>query len=153
MLKLTEEINSFTEEYKFLSNFYPSKVKVDGIWYPTAEHAYQASKTLYPHLRKRIANLDSPAKAKKEGQKLKLRENWEENKISIMFWIVLFKFDENKDLKKKLLSTGNAILIEGNTWNDTFWGVCKGKGENNLGKILMEVRKILKDKGEYNEKT
>ena len=61
-----------------------------------------------------------------------------------MFWIVFLKFYENKDLKKKLLSTENVILVEGNTWNDTFWGVCKGKGKNNLGKILMNVRKILR---------
>ena len=44
----------------------------------------------------------------------------------------------------KLLDTGDTELIEGNNWHDTFWGVCKGKGQNNLGKILMEVRKDIR---------
>ena len=55
------------------------------------------------------------------------------------------KFTQNEELKKKLIDTGDATLIEGNTWNDTFWGVCNGVGENNLGKILMKIREELKD--------
>ena len=42
-----------------------------------------------------------------------------------------------------LIKTGNTELIEGNFWGDTFWGICDGVGENNLGKILMRVRKEL----------
>ena len=42
-----------------------------------------------------------------------------------------------------LLATGKATLVEGNSWGDTFWGVCRGKGKNMLGKILMRVRKRL----------
>ena len=49
----------------------------------------------------------------------------------------------NPDLREKLVATGDAELIEGNHWNDTCWGVCKGIGQNNLGKILMEVRDML----------
>ena len=54
------------------------------------------------------------------------------------------KFTKHKDLKEKLLATGDAYLEETNHWHDTFWGVCKGKGQNHLGKILMEVREELK---------
>lgn len=47
--------------------------------------------------------------------------------------------------KLMLLATGDAVLKEGNTWNDVFWGVSlkTGQGENNLGKILMRVREKL----------
>ena len=46
-------------------------------------------------------------------------------------------------LTRELIATGHLDLIEGNTWNDTFWGVCDGAGENNLGKLLMKVRASL----------
>lgn len=57
--------------------------------------------------------------------------------------LIMIKF-QNPLLKEKLLNTGDALLIEGNTWRDYYWGECKGKGENHLGKILMEVREIIK---------
>ena len=60
-----------------------------------------------------------------------------------MFDLVLEKFKQNPELKQKLLETGNQELIEGNTWNDTFWGVCNGQGQNWLGKILMLARSEL----------
>ena len=46
--------------------------------------------------------------------------------------------------KKLLLATGDRYIEETNTWGDTFWGVCNGKGENNLGKIIMKIRDTLK---------
>ena len=49
------------------------------------------------------------------------------------------------ELREKLLATGNEELIEGNWWGDTYWGVCKGKGENNLGKSLMKIRTELQE--------
>ena len=64
-------------------------------------------------------------------------------KVKLMFELVLEKFKQNPELKQKLLETGNQELIEGNTWNDTFWGVCNGQGQNWLGKILMLVRSEL----------
>ena len=60
-------------------------------------------------------------------------------KVKLMFVLVTEKFKQNPELKQKLLETGNQELIEGNTWNDTFWGVCNGQGQNWLGKILMLV--------------
>ena len=58
--------------------------------------------------------------------------------------IVQAKFEQNPVLAKWLLNTGDAKLIEGNTWNDRYWGVCAGIGQNKLGKILMKVRDNLK---------
>ena len=46
-------------------------------------------------------------------------------------------------------TTGDAELIEGNTWHDNYWGVCScskcnGRGKNRLGKLLMKVREELR---------
>lgn len=80
------------------------------------------------------------------GRRVALRPDWENVKLSIMEEIVCAKFIQNEYLREMLRSTGNAMLEEGNVWNDTFWGVNNktGKGENNLGKILMRVREKLR---------
>jgi hypothetical protein len=83
----------------------------------------------------------SPAESKKAGRKLTLRHDWESVKIPVMKEILRIKFNSHPDLKKKLLDTENKYLEETNWWHDTFWGVCGGKGENHLGKTLMEIRK------------
>ena len=63
--------------------------------------------------------------------------------------VVFDKFYRNIDLRNKLMETGNRYLEETNHWKDRYWGVCDGKGENNLGKILMSVRKFWRLSGKY----
>lgn len=65
-----------------------------------------------------------------------------------MYVGVFEKFLQNPELRNRLIDTGNKILIEGNTWGDTYWGMCNGNGLNKLGEILMIVREKMK-KGEY----
>lgn len=137
------KIDSFSKEYEFLSNFYSQEITYDGIKYPTNEHAFQAAKTLDLEERKVISSLPTPGQAKRAGRRVSLRPDWEEVKFDVMKEIVILKFI-NPALKEKLLATGDSELIEGNTWNDRCWGVCKGVGQNNLGRILMEVRELLK---------
>jgi ribA/ribD-fused uncharacterized protein len=132
-------INRFNNNYAFLSNFYPSFIVIDGIIYPTVEHAYQAAKISDWREKQMIANIKTPGQAKRVGRKLGLRSDWENIKVDVMLKLVRLKFTE-LNLKIKLLATGDAELIEGNTWNDTFWGVCCDEGQNQLGKILMKVR-------------
>lgn len=137
-------ISEFNGEYRFLSNFYRADVEYDGIVYPSSEHAYQAAKTLDKHTRLKISKFDTPSYAKKYGRDVPLRPDWENVKIGIMTEIVRYKFTKHQDLKEKLLATGDANLIEGNHWGDRIWGVCKGSGQNNLGKILMKIREELR---------
>jgi len=137
-------IDSFQGEYRFLSNFSPAEVHFEGQVYPTSEHAYQSAKTLDPAERQRIAALPTPSEAKKAGSALPKRPDWDSQKLAVMDTVVRDKFTRNPDLGAKLLATGHAELIEGNTWNDQFWGVCNGKGENHLGKILIQVRAELR---------
>ena len=138
------KIDRFMGKYRFLSNFYPSPIRYEGINYPTVEHAYQAAKSLSNDIRKRISEQDTPGQAKRQGNTELLRDDWEKMKVSIMRELVRQKFIKHAGLAKKLLDTGITKLIEGNTWNDTYWGVCNGKGSNKLGKILMKIRKQLR---------
>jgi ribA/ribD-fused uncharacterized protein len=78
--------------------------------------------------------------AKSLGRKVTLRENWDEIKAGTMEELVRQKFLRHPDLAQVLLATGEKTLIEGNHWNDRFWGVCRGYGQNHLGNILMKVR-------------
>lgn len=137
-------IDSFTGKYRFLSNFYLCRVRYMSISYRSAEHAYQASKTNKRSERKRIRQAPTPALAKKLGQRILLREDWDTTKVGVMQAIVRSKFEQSPRLRKKLLATENERLVEGNWWNDTFWGVCNGRGENHLGRILMKVREELR---------
>jgi len=140
-------IDKFDGKYRYLSNFYTCPVLYDGRVYPSGEHAYQAAKTLSNRERIKISECATPGQAKRMGQSVKLRPNWEEKKTTIMYRIVKWKFEHNGMLRKKLLETGNAKLIEGNNWGDTEWGMVwidgEWQGENLLGKILMDVRAEL----------
>ncbi|RAP48663.1 MAG: swarming motility protein YbiA [Methanosphaera sp. rholeuAM6] len=141
---MIEKIDDFSEEYYFLSNFYLAKVEYKGIIYPHNEAAFQAQKTHDKKVRKIFSYL-TPNDAKYLGRNIRLRSDWNEIKDNIMFEICYAKFTQNWELKKKLLDTDDAILIEGNTWHDKYWGVYKNEGQNKLGKILMKIREQLKE--------
>jgi ribA/ribD-fused uncharacterized protein len=137
-----EMINSFRGNYYFLSNMYPCPVVYEGMEFKCAEAAFQAAKTLNLEMRKRFTQMDG-FEAKRFGRSVKLRDDWDKVRLPVMSWVLLDKFTRNADLKEKLLMTGDMPLIEGNNWNDRFWGVCNGVGDNNLGKLLMRLRKHL----------
>lgn len=132
-------IDSFQGEHRFLSNFWLVDVTLDDVVYKSVEHAYMAAKTTDITLRIKIAEFETPGQAKRFCKTIPLRDDWEEVKLSIMTNLVSQKF-KHKKLAAKLKATGTFELIEGNVWGDTFWGVCRGKGSNHLGKILMGVR-------------
>lgn len=145
--KTFRTINDFhAEGYEFLSNFYKAPVTYKGLTYQSVEAAFQAQKVLNDE-EKLPFTTASPGQAKRLGRTVDLRCDWEFVKVNLMLEIVRAKFRQNSDLAEKLLATGNAMLVEGNRWHDTFWGVDlrNGKGENYLGKILMCVRKELKN--------
>jgi len=142
IMKKRKIIKEFQGKYRFLSNFWPCKVEYQGVIYPSVEHGFQACKTLSIRKRKIIAQLSTPQAAKRIGKKLKLRKDWETVKEVIMYHFLKQKFRDS-ELKSRLLATGDAILIEGNWRGDTYWGICKGKGKNRLGKLLMRLRDNL----------
>lgn len=138
-------IDSFRDEYRFLSNFFMREMEYAGYTYPSAEHAYQSAKTGYPDQEESIRNAETPGKAKKLGQSVTLRPKWDFLKDHVMYNVLKCKFTQHEDLKQMLLDTGDEILIECNTWGDKYWGVCDGEGHNVLGILLMRIRAELKD--------
>ena len=137
-----EKILGFFGEYRFLSNFHIAEVYYEGILYPSTEHAYQAAKSNDISQREKFLTLTCGG-AKKLGQTIVLRENWDIIKYDIMFLLVFDKFTRHPDLREKLISTGKKYLEETNHWKDHYYGVCDGKGLNVLGNILMYVRDII----------
>lgn len=135
-------IKSFTGKYKFLSNFYPHQMRWRGLSYPSIEHAFQASKVLSNKERQKFT-MGTPGHAKKLGQQVKLREDWEEVKVGVMKALLHIKFAKSP-LRGELLATEHEVLVEDNDWGDTFWGTCNGEGKNVLGKLLMEVRSEIR---------
>jgi len=119
-------------------------VAYEGLTYPSSEHAYVAAKTKDKELREKISKIASPYQVKKFGRTIKLRDDWEQIKVMEMRRILERKFSPFRSdvpLYSWLQSTAPRELIEGNTWNDRFWGQCPvGTGKNMLGKLLMEIR-------------
>ena len=147
---MSQTIAGFSENYRFLSNFYHAPIFYNGVSYPTVENAYQAAKfaTMLPatlvsilgedHVRQYDPNLSlshpnlvgmffaslPPQKAKTMGRKLPLDADWESRKESVMRELVALKFQNNPNLANKLKATGDAIIVEANYWHDNIWGDC-----------------------------
>jgi len=149
----------FQGDYFFLSNF----CNCGEFWweffpYRNAEAAFQSAKCQNDEDRNAFCHLD-PEEAKRMGRKVELRPDWEEIKDDIMAAVVHEKFFQSESLARKLMATGDAELIEGNTWGDAYWGfdLHTMTGQNRLGKILMGVRDELnaipQDKFRFRVKT
>ena len=88
----------------------------------------------------------TPSQAKHRGRQIQMRDDWDTRKLTIMHNLLVHKFNENPELISKLLATGGAVLVEGNTWHDNYWGCCTcsrcagRRGRNNLGRLLMKLR-------------
>ena len=138
------DILEFQGENRWLSNFMPVDIRYDDLDYKTVENAYQAAKTLN-RLDKIEISLASPGMSKKMGRRVVMRKDWHDIKITVMAELIRQKF-EDPMYKKLLLDTGDCKIVEGNRWNDTYWGVCNGVGKNILGELIMATRKLMIDK-------
>lgn len=137
-------IKGFFGEYRWLSNYHICPIFYEGIEYTSSEAAYQSAKTTDEYARSLFSKM-TPSQSRKFGQEIKPRKDWDDIKIDVMYTVLKDKFTRNQDLKEKLLQTGNKILEETNWWNDTFWGVCDGKGKSHLGNVIMKIRKEIND--------
>ena len=149
-------IDGFKGRFSFLSNFHPCEVEHQGIRYPSVEHYYVALKCNNEQMlngrhytigdfREMIARIPSAAIVKSIGKKMQVRKDWNEKRLEFMLYGVREKFKDN-NLSELLLSTEDFPLVESNDWNDRFWGVSQGKGLNHLGRILMKVRKEIRER-------
>lgn len=148
-----DKITEFQGKYRFLSNFYVSSqpISVANLEFMSAEHLYQALKTLSATEAAVVMICKTPGAAKRAGQMVTVRDDWENVKLKAMVSTVSRKFLFDPPLLRALIGTGNARLVEGNTWHDNFWGNCactdcaEIAGENHLGKVLMHVRDYAAD--------
>lgn len=141
-----KEVKGFFEEYNFLSNFYLCEVIHNDRVFPSSEHAFMFSKlpdTANHDYAYALVVRMSPGQVKRWGRSITLREDWNDIRLRVMEEVVEAKFRDNPIIREKLLALEGYYLEETNSWNDRFWGVCRGEGENNLGKILMRVRDRL----------
>ncbi len=135
------QILGFFNQFRFLSNYHICDIEYEGLKYSSSEAAYQAAKSTDNEVRSKFTSL-YPPESKKFGYQIELRSDWANVKDGIMDDILKIKFS-NEELRALLLSTGSKHLEETNYWNDTYWGVCDGVGENKLGKALMNLRSTL----------
>lgn len=134
-----ETVDGFREDYWFLSNFYPTNIVFEGFTFTCAEAAFQACKC--PESAWRFEGIDG-RDAKSLGRRVQMRKDWNDIRLSVMEAVLRVKFSD-PELAARLKATGNTKLVEHNTWNDKFWGVCNGEGQNNLGRLLMKIRAEL----------
>lgn len=137
-------VHGFFGEYHFLSNFYESPFVLDGLEYQTVEHYFQACKATCEKDHEWVRSSETPGIAKHRGRRITPWQTWDKMRIGVMRKGLRAKFEQNPDLKKKLMETAFGELVESNHWGDQFWGVCNNKGYNNLGILLMELRDSFK---------
>ena len=144
-------ITEFRGAYRFLSNFWPVGW-ADGRL--TVEHYYQAAKAVSADDQRWVYDAPTPGEAKRRGRRVAVRSDWDDVKLEVMRTLVRAKFLTSVQLYGWLLATGDAELVEGNTWHDNYWGRCSCDrcvraeivGQNHLGKILMQVRDELRER-------
>jgi N-glycosidase YbiA len=138
------------EPYGCFSNFSPHRIDLEGVIWSTSEHYYQAQKfvgTQYHHLCGQIRQAASPELAAAIGRNPLhiVRSDWNLLKTNIMYRAVFTKFKSHSDLKALLLGTGEALIVE-NSPTDSYWGCGPdGLGQNQLGKVLMQIRQELRN--------
>lgn len=136
------------EPYGCFSNFSPHGFELDGKYWPTSEHYFQAQKFAGTPHEEAVRQAPSPKQAAKMGRERSrpLRPDWEHIKDDVMRRAVLRKFETHADIGEILLSTGDEEIVE-NAPGDWYWGIGKdGTGKNMLGQILMETRSLLRER-------
>lgn len=158
---VTEKMVTFWNS--IFSNFYPCNFVHKGLWFKSSEQAFMWEKAVHfkdTEMCIKILKSVTPKLAKELGRSVKgfNAEAWSDVSYGIMVEVLQSKFEQNKGLKAGLLSTGNRTLVEGSP-KDSLWGVgihwqdvdcldpSKWKGQNLLGKALMEVREALSNNG------
>ena len=144
------KIDSFTDYFDFLHNNFQTPVYFSGILYPSVSHAYHAARSNDERTRRAILNAETFQSLGNIALRINDPIDWQEKKVKIMEQLVRDKFRRSKELQERLKLTEGRDLVM--TYNDNnskniFWGVVKGNGQNQLGRILMKIREdLLNDK-------
>ena len=151
---MPETIDQFRGEHAFLSNFFvvDGGVKIIAyrtlLWAPTTEHLFQALKSDQEIDHRMVCSAATAREAKARGRRVSLRPDWDQVRDHAMDLCLEAKFGPaHPELAWRLLDTDDALLVEGNSWGDRYWGVDlkTGVGSNHLGLALMRLRQRLRD--------
>lgn len=157
-----------TEEYGYLSNFYPAPIKLtyydDDLYFSCSEQVFMYIKAMYfedVETADKILNFKGhPIGYKKLGRQVQgfSDKKWELFRIKTMLFANWNKFNQNPELKEELIETGDLVLVEASPF-DKIWGIglathdeeglplkewsnrYKWKGDNHLGRVLMHLRR------------
>jgi hypothetical protein len=140
-MRMTDVVE-FQGDYRWLSNFWLAPETIDGITFTCNEQWYQWSKMALAQDKTAILRLAKPGDLKRYAHQHPMVPEWDQIKLAVMERGLRAKFDQNPDLKQKLIDTDDGLLQETNSWKDGFWGVDikTGKGFNHLGRLLMQLR-------------
>lgn len=140
-------ISTFTtDEYRWLSNFFPCMIQFEGTEFKSVEHAYMSAKSHDPQWKEFCRTEENPGIVKRKSKEIQLRDDWGIIKVEVMRKCLQMKFNQ-EPFRSMLLATGTKYIQEGNYWHDTFWGVDitvdPPEGKNVLGALIMEIRANL----------
>ena len=136
------------QPYGCFSNFSRHGFELDGLWWPTGEHYFQAQKFAGTPYTEWVRIASNPMEAAKIGRNrtLPIRTDWNQVKDEIMLRALQQKFTTHQDIRAILLGTGTETLVE-SAPHDYYWGCGKdGSGKNMLGQLLMRVREEIATK-------
>lgn len=140
---MTIKFYKTNEPYGFLNNFKKARMFIYSKWWNNVETPYQSRKCSIPEEAIWIWESKTPREARDRGQLVQMVSDWDKIKVGVMKQCVMAKFLQHTDLRAQLMATGDEELIEDSPV-DNFWGQINGVGQNNLGKVLMEVREAIK---------
>jgi ribA/ribD-fused uncharacterized protein len=135
-------IEQFKGEYRWLSNFAPVVIHIDGIDYPSVEHAYMSCKSDDDSWKAYCSDPDNSAgTVKVKSREIDLINGWHSKKLGVMEMCLRQKFSQ-EPYRTRLIDTGDTYIQEGNYHGDKFYGVClrTNEGLNHLGRLIMQIR-------------
>jgi ribA/ribD-fused uncharacterized protein len=133
----------YEQEFYCLSNFSAFRLHWCGVDFDTSEHAYHWSK--FPE-HAWLQQLIREARSAHEAFKMAelhahlVRPGWLDIRLKVMWHILRAKASQHEYVRRKLLETGERLLIE-DSWRDAFWGWgADQQGLNALGGLWMTIR-------------
>lgn len=141
----------YEQDFYVLSNFSSFSLMWRGLRFDTSEAVYHWEKFARTSHDVSIAirgatSAHAAFKIAQDHKHLR-RPDWDDVKVNVMRNILRAKVAQHEYVRRKLLSTGDRILVE-DSWRDDYWGWGPNRdGQNMLGKLWMEIRAELREQG------
>ena len=145
-IQMSDVIDRFIGEYAFLDPWYPTLIEVEGLIFPSVQHAFEAGKTSDFATRERLRTASKQeVRQIVQNPAFRLQEGFSEWRVEFMRDLLWWKFTQDVKLASYLVATHPRELIYTNYRGETFWGVegKNGWGKNTMGILLMEIRAAL----------